>query len=106
MGEGHKIKAAVELMLSPSSANHKRQTRSLMRSWMDIEKIRIGRSGGKEGRKPTIFVMSSRRKSESIGGPIIELEEGIRIAARKFHAVQEYSDNLTLSRRIQMHLLA
>ena len=91
MGEGHKIKAAVELMLSPSSANHKRQTRSLMRShgWISRKSELAEVEGGKE--ESPFFVMSSRRKSESIGGPIIELlEEGI--AARKFHAIQEYSD--------------
>ena len=47
-----------------------------------------------EGRKKTspffCHVIPPHPQSESIGGPIIELEERIRIAARKFHAVKEY----------------
>lgn len=91
VGEGHKIKAAVELMhparvpsssLSlfppPQTTNANALARSC--ALMDIEKIRIGGSRGKGRKEEEIpfFVRSSRRdssaaQSESIGGAIIEL---------------------------------
>ena len=74
-------------LLPPQTTNANALAHAL--SWMDIEKIRIGRSGGKEENEP---VFCHVIPPESIGGPIIELEDRIRIAARKFHAVQEYSD--------------
>ena len=73
-GEGHKIKAAVELM-QPSLLSPLRflsfppqTTNALMRSW--IEKIGIGRSG-----KPVFCDFPPPSESIGVGGPIIESEE-------------------------------